>query len=169
MIGSGASFLFSILILEYTNIHPIVGMISFSLSLALGPVALVSSIPVILPLTLVGTGMGLVKSGTNVGASLFDIFTGYLQDHDANKGYTGVMEFFMMIGILSILAGVTLFILDRTIYGNLLDAGKKTNTPVIGDKRFLMNQKLKINYLYGGIYLSLIVFSWVLFFKFVLA
>ncbi|CAO3639325.1 unnamed protein product [Mucor hiemalis] len=169
MIGSGASFLFSILILEYTNIHPIVGMISFSLSLALGPVALVSSIPVILPLTLVGTGMGLVKSGTNVGASLFDIFTGYLQDHDANKGYTGVMEFFMMIGILSILAGVTLFILDRTIYGNLLDAGKKTNTPVIGDKRFLMNQKLKINYLYGGIYLSLIVLSWVLFFKFVLA
>jgi hypothetical protein len=135
-------------------------MISFSASLALGPVALVSSIPVILPLTLVGTGMGLVKSGTNIGASLFDIITGLLQDHDASKGYTGVMQFFIVIGILSIVSGITLFILDRTIYGNILDEGKSSVT-----KRFLMNQKLKINYLYGGIYISLVTTSWILFFR----
>lgn len=168
MIGSGTTFLLSIALLQYTSIHPTVGMICFSISLALGPIALVSSIPIILPLTLVGTGMGLVKSGTNVGASLFDIVTGLLQDHDADKGYNGVMKFFIVIGILSILSGVTLLVLDRTIYGNLLDA-KKQNGAIVGDKRFLMNRKLKINYLYGGIYVTLVIISWVLFFKFILA
>jgi hypothetical protein len=59
-------------------------------------------------------------------------------------------------------------VLDRTIYGNLLDA-KKQNGAIVGDKRFLMNRKLKINYLYGGIYVTLVIISWVLFFKFILA
>ncbi|RCH95918.1 hypothetical protein CU098_010196, partial [Rhizopus stolonifer] len=91
MMGAGITFLASILLLQFTKLNPLLGMISFSMSLTLGPVALVSSIPVILPLSLVGTGMGLVKSGTNIGASLFDIITGLLQDHDVKKGYRGVM------------------------------------------------------------------------------
>lgn len=168
VIGSGATFLLSLLLLQYTNLHPILGMISFSASLALGPVALVSSIPVILPLSLVGTGMGLVKSGTNIGASLFDIITGLLQDHDKQKGYYSVIQFFILVAILSILAGVTLFILDRTIYGNILDAGSKSKEKE-GAKRFLFNRKVNINYLYGGIYISLVATSWILFFRFILA
>ncbi|KAG2230135.1 hypothetical protein INT48_001477 [Thamnidium elegans] len=167
MMCSGATFLGSLLLLQYTNLNPILGMLSFSASLALGPVALVSSIPVILPLSLVGTGMGLVKSCTNIGASLFDIISGLLQDGDINKGYKRVIEFFIVIGILSILSGVTLFILDRTIYSNILDAGKKSKRINGGDKRYLLNRKLKINYLYGGIYVSLVITSWILFFKFI--
>jgi hypothetical protein len=170
VIGSGTTFLLSLLLLQYTKINPIFGMISFSASLALGPVALVSSIPVILPLSLVGTGMGLVKSGTNIGASLFDIITGLLQDNDSKKGYYGVIQFFIFVAILSILAGVTLFSLDRTIYDNILDAGNNKNkTTNSGDKRFLMNRKLKINYLYGGIYIALVITSWILFFRFIIA
>ena len=157
----------AILILQFTTLNPILGMLSFSISLALGPVALVSSIPVILPLSLVGTGMGLVKSGTNVGASLMDIITGLLQDRDPNKGYRGVMLFFSSIGILSVLCGVTLFVLDRTIYNNTLDARKSTDVNS-GSKRLLLTKKLKINYLYGGIYAGLVILSWVLFFRFVL-
>lgn len=164
--GSGLTFLASLLLLEYTILNPLLGMISFSASLALGPVALVSSIPVILPLSLVGTGMGLVKSCTNVGASLFDIITGLLQDMDTNKGYTGVIHFFILIAILSVLSGVTLFVLDGAIYGNLLDAGKTVQ--VVGAKRLLLNQKLKVNYVYGGIYIALVILSWVLFFRFIL-
>lgn len=164
MIGSGSTFLASLLLLEYTSLNPLLGMISFSASLALGPVALVSSIPVILPLSLVGTGMGLVKSCTNVGASLFDIITGLLQDMDAKKGYTGVIHFFIVVALLSVLSGVTLFVLDGTIYGNTLDAGKS----VVGAKRQLLNKKLKVNYIYGGIYIALVIISWVLFFRFIL-
>lgn len=166
---SGVTFLGSLLLLQYTNLNPILGMLSFSASLALGPVALVSSIPVILPLSLVGTGMGLVKSCTNIGASLFDIISGLLQDGDINKGYKSVIEFFIVIGILSIISGVTLFLLDRTIYSNILDAGKKSKRMnSVGDKRYLLNRKLKINYLYGGIYVSLVITSWILFFRFII-
>lgn len=168
MMGSAFTFLASLLMLEYTNLNPLVGMISFSTSLALGPVALVSSIPVILPLSLVGTGMGLVKSGTNIGASLFDIVTGLLQDHDSKKGYNGVIDFFIIIGILSALAGVTLCILDHTLYGNILDARKSRVNKNSGDKRLLMNKRLRINYLYGSIYVFLVLLSWTLFFNYVL-
>lgn len=166
--GSGITFLLSILLLQYTHVNPILGMLSFSVSLALGPVALVSSIPVILPLSLVGTGMGLVKSGTNIGASLFDIVTGLLQDHDANKGYSGVMTFFVIVGLLSISAGLVLFILDGTMYNHILDSRKMPQTANSGGKRFLMNKKLKINYMYGGIYIALVMLSWALFFHFIL-
>ncbi|KAL7319191.1 hypothetical protein PS15m_002358 [Mucor circinelloides] len=168
MMGSAFTFLASLLLLEYTNLNPLVGMISFSTSLALGPVALVSSIPVILPLSLVGTGMGLVKSGTNIGASLFDIVTGLLQDHDSKKGYSGVIDFFIIIGILSALAGITLCILDHTLYGNILDARKSRVSKNSGDKRLLMNKRLRINYLYGSIYVFLVLLSWTLFFNYVL-
>jgi hypothetical protein len=167
--GSGITFLLSMLLLQYTHVDPILGMLSFSASLALGPVALVSSIPVILPLSLVGTGMGLVKSGTNIGASLFDIVTGLLQDHDTNKGYSGVMTFFIIVGLLSILAGLVLFIMDRTIYNHILDGRRTLQDTNNGDKRLLMNKKLKINYLYGGIYIALVLLSWTLFFRFILA
>lgn len=144
-------------------------MISFSTSLALGPVALVSSVPVILPLSLVGTGMGLIKSGTNIGASLFDIFTGLIQDHDTKKGYNGVMDFFIVIGLLAILSGVVLAIMDHTTYNNILDASKAEKDQNSGHKRLLMNKKLKVNYVYAGIYATLAASSWILFFRFVIA
>lgn len=168
MIISGFTFLLALLLLQYTNLNPLVGMVSFSTSLALGPVSLVSSVPVILPLNLVGTGMGLIKSGTNIGASLFDIFTGLIQDHDANKGYSGVMDFFIVIGLLSVLSGVVLATLDHRIYNNILDASKSDKDANSGYKRLLMNKKLKVNYVYGGIYVTLAVTSWVLFFRFIL-
>ncbi|CEP14934.1 hypothetical protein [Parasitella parasitica] len=168
MVGSASTFLASLLLLGHTHLNPLVGMISFSASLALGPVALVSSVPVILPLSLVGTGMGLVKSGTNIGASLFDIITGLLQDNDSKKGYSGVIDFFIIVGILSMLAGVTLCILNYAIYGNILDASRSTANKNSGDKRLLMNKRLRINYLYGGIYVLLVIVSWTLFFRYVL-
>ncbi|KAL0090708.1 major facilitator superfamily domain-containing protein [Phycomyces blakesleeanus] len=175
MIGSGLTFLFSLILLGYTYVNPVVGMFLFSLSLAFGPVSLVSSVPVILPFSLVGTGMGLIKSGTNIGASLFDITTGFLQDADQHKGYTGVIIFFIAIGILSTLCGVVLFILDRTLYHNILDqsartvksnedCGETVPQPVVPK----MTTKLKANWFYGGVYVFLAIISWILFFRFVL-
>ncbi|KAG1439773.1 hypothetical protein G6F56_012177 [Rhizopus delemar] len=160
MIASGATFLLSLLLLQYTQWHPIIGMISFSVSLALGPVALVSSVPIILPLSLVGTGMGLIKSGTNIGASLFDIFTGLLQDLDAHKGYNHVISFFIVTVSLAILSGVTLQVLDRVIYGHMLDVPGN-------QKQDLMTERLRANYFYSATYILLVVISWALFFRFI--
>ncbi|KAI9301473.1 major facilitator superfamily domain-containing protein [Cunninghamella echinulata] len=183
MIGSGITFTLALYLLEYTSLHPIIAMLSFSISLALGPVGLVSSVPVLLPLSLVGTGMGLIKSGTNVGASLFDITTGWLQDRDPNKGYSGVIIFFIIIGSLAILSGTVLWVIDRSTYQLLdqsaIDAQRRlkldqeqqqsANHELKRVKSDAMeDQPLKMNYFYGFIFVCFLLLSWTLFFRFVI-
>ncbi|KAI9479564.1 major facilitator superfamily domain-containing protein [Zychaea mexicana] len=172
MLASGITFLACFMLLGFTYLNPIIGMLLFSVSLALGPVGLVSSVPVILPLSLVGTGMGLIKSGTNIGASLFDIATGLLQDKDAHQGYSGVIDFFIIIGIFAVFAGLVLCVLDWTIYGSLLDRSAQEARRLEATENKVdtsaVQEKLWANWIYGGIYLGLAALSWVLFFKFVL-
>ncbi|KAI9314580.1 major facilitator superfamily domain-containing protein [Dichotomocladium elegans] len=173
MLGSSITFLISIVLIGYTYLMPLLSMLFFSVSLALGPVGLVSSVPVILPLSLVGTGMGLIKSGTNIGASLFDIATGLLQDADPAKGYGGVVDFFIGIGVLAVLAGLTLCVIDRTLYRSLLDKNARESlqysqeewVKTDGDK---LNRKMWANWIYGGVFLALAALSWGLFIRFVL-
>lgn len=167
--------LISLLLLEFTPLNPVVGMLMFSLSLALGPVGLVSSVPIILPLSMVGTGMGLIKSGTNIGASLFDIFSGLLQDADPNKGYTGVIIFFIVIAALATLAGIVLCILDHTIYDQLLDRSARRALQSEHENKQSNNnnnsgemKKIWANWIYGSIFFGLACTSWVLFTRFVL-
>ncbi|KAG2215886.1 hypothetical protein INT46_004142, partial [Mucor plumbeus] len=172
MIGSGLAMLSSMLLLEFTATPPLFGMLLFSISLSLGPVGLVSSVPVILPLSLVGTGMGLIKSGTNIGAALFDIATGLLQDADAHKGYDGVIRFFIAISSLAVMAGIVLHILDHTIYKSVLD--RSAREAYRSDENKLSNSRpipltpIKANYIYGAIYFFLCCLSWFLFFRFIL-
>ncbi|KAI8372748.1 major facilitator superfamily domain-containing protein [Radiomyces spectabilis] len=171
MIISGVSFLLSMILLGYTSLSPIIGMLCFSASLSLGPVGLVSSVPVILPLSLVGTSMGLIKSGTNIGASLFDMATGFIQDADRHKGYSGIIVFFIVIGALSVICGIILCVLDYTVYDRILDRNARqarlADEQKINHPMGTMREKLKINYLYAGIYVALAVLSWILFVRFV--
>ncbi|CAO3700263.1 unnamed protein product [Rhizopus microsporus] len=171
MIGSGLSMLISLLILEFTPTPPLLGMLLFSVSLSLGPVGLVSSVPVILPFSLIGTGMGLIKSGTNIGAAIFDITTGLLQDADANKGYDGVMLFFITIATLATAAAITLCILDYSIYHGILDMSAREAHKSDENKmstRIVSQRPLKANYIYGSAYALLACLSWVLFFRFIM-
>lgn len=160
----------SMLLLEFTSTPPLFGMLLFSISLSLGPVGLVSSVPVILPLSLVGTGMGLIKSGTNIGAALFDIATGLLQDADPQKGYDGVIKFFILISCLAIVAGIVLYILDYSLYNSILDRSSRKGHR--NDENKLSNPRqltfLKANYAYGFIYFSLACASWIMFFRFIM-
>lgn len=174
VIASGASMLLSMVLLGYTMLPPVIGMLIFSLSLALGPVALVSSVPVILPLCLVGTGMGIIKSGTNIGATIFDIVVGRLQDADPHKGYDGVLIFFMCISAAAVVAGMVLAIIDRLFYSGILDANARQSKLLVGrDSRGELKvprveEKVLLNWVYGSIFVALAVSSWVLFFVFVL-
>lgn len=171
VIGSGLAMLLSMILLEFTSIPPIFGMLLFSISLSLGPVALVSSVPLILPLSLVGTGMGLIKSGTNIGAALFDIATGLLQDADPNKGYDGVIKFFILVSCVAIFSGMVLNVLDYSVYKSTLDiSSRKKNRPCENKlKNPVTLSPLKANYLYGSIYFLLACTSWVMFFRFIMA
>ncbi|OLY85259.1 Major facilitator superfamily domain-containing protein 1 [Smittium mucronatum] len=80
IVVSSGFFLVSILVLGYTSITPILGMLIFSLSLTLGPVSLISSATLVLSSSVLGTGLGLYKSALNVGSTLIDIWIGFLQD-----------------------------------------------------------------------------------------
>lgn len=169
MIGSGLAMLSSMLILEFTKTPPLIGMMLFSISLSLGPVGLVSSVPVILPLSLVGTGMGLIKSGTSIGAALFDIATGLLQDADANKGYDGVILFFITISTLAVIAGSVLYALDRYIYHSVLE--RSAREAQLSSENKLSTaplKRLKSNYVYGAVYFTLCCTCWILFFRFIM-
>jgi hypothetical protein len=174
VIASGATMLLSMVLLGYTTLPPVIGMFIFSLSLALGPVALVSSVPVILPLCLVGTGMGLIKSGTNIGATIFDIVVGRLQDADPHKGYDGVLIFFMIISFASVVAGIVLAIIDRVFYSGILDCNARESKLLIrrdsrGELKIpRVEEKVMLNWVYGSIFVALAVSSWILFFVFVL-
>ncbi|KAJ2964790.1 hypothetical protein NQZ79_g329 [Umbelopsis isabellina] len=174
MIASGLSMLLGMTLLGYTTQPPVIGMLLFSLSLTLGPVALVSSVPVILPLCLVGTGMGIIKSGTNIGATMFDILVGRLQDNDPHKGYDGVLVFFMCISAAAVAAGLVLAIIDRTFYSGILDLNARQSKLIIrrnsnGDLKIpRVEDKVLLNWVYGSIFVSSAVASWLLFFFYVL-
>ncbi|ORX44245.1 MFS general substrate transporter [Hesseltinella vesiculosa] len=168
MIGSAVTMLVSMIVLGYTYLPPLLGMLIFSVSLSLGPVGMVSAVPVILPLSLVGTGMGLIKVCTNVGSVIFDIVAGVLQDHDAQKGYDGVIVFFIGISLLAVICGIILLVLDRSLYHGILDRSSREARRETKMANAIPLKQNNYNYIYGAVYAVLTVVSWVLFFHFVL-
>ncbi|KAJ1961932.1 hypothetical protein IWQ62_003692 [Dispira parvispora] len=77
---AAVTFTFAILLLGFTKLTPILGMFIFSISLSVGPIAAVSSVPLVLPLSTVGSGLGIYKSAQNIGNTIVDIIIGQLQD-----------------------------------------------------------------------------------------
>ena len=105
-----AAFIFSVstLILTphlYSYFPPWTSMLLFSISLTLGPVALVSSIPIVLPAEFVGTGLGFYKSAMNVGITFFDILVGRLQDRSHGK-YEAVLWLWFAMSIATSVAAL---------------------------------------------------------------
>ncbi|CAI2167413.1 17625_t:CDS:2 [Funneliformis geosporum] len=95
LVGSAVFLVISMCLLGFTLVTPIIGMVFFSISLSLGPVVSLSSIPIILPLDYVGTALGLLKSSSNIGSTIDDILVGLLQDLDKGK-YDMVMIFYLI-------------------------------------------------------------------------
>ncbi|KAI9598856.1 major facilitator superfamily domain-containing protein [Syncephalis fuscata] len=96
-----------LLFLWWPELSPMVGMLVFSISLTIGPVAIFSSVPLVLASTAVGTGLGVYKSVLHMGVSLLDIVAGILQDrasHHSNTPqpvhdeYSPVLTFCAIIG-----------------------------------------------------------------------
>ncbi|CAG8789816.1 9529_t:CDS:2, partial [Cetraspora pellucida] len=111
----------SMYLLEFAlNVSPIIGMVLFSISLSFGPVPLLSSIPIILSLDYVGTGLGIAKSCSNVGSTLFDIIIGILQDLDGGK-YGLVMQLYLVNGFISVLVAILLLMVARKWHDGILD------------------------------------------------
>ncbi|CAG8562036.1 5910_t:CDS:2 [Gigaspora rosea] len=120
LIISAAFLTGSIYLLGFTLLTPVIGMLLFSISLSLGPVTMLSSIAIILPLDYVGTGLGILKSCSNIGSTLFDIIIGILQDLDGGN-YNLVMQLYFITSIIAVLVAIWLFMVARTWYDGIID------------------------------------------------
>ncbi|CAG8528576.1 9878_t:CDS:2, partial [Dentiscutata erythropus] len=112
LIASASFLVLSMYLIGFTMISPIIGMLLFSISLSFGPVSLLSSIPIILPLDYVGTGLGIIKSCSNIGSTLFDIIVGILQDLDGGE-YRLVMHLYFVTSLIAVLVAVWLSFVSK--------------------------------------------------------
>ncbi|RKP37903.1 major facilitator superfamily domain-containing protein, partial [Dimargaris cristalligena] len=122
LILAASLFLGTIILLGFTTLPPAVGMFVFSVSLSVGPISSISSIPLVLPLSTVGSGLGLFKSAQNIGNTILDIIIGQLQDAHPLRGhsYDRVMVFYLYWGGLTLLVALTLYAIDRLGWDRLL-------------------------------------------------
>ncbi|KAI9027348.1 major facilitator superfamily domain-containing protein [Phycomyces nitens] len=124
-------------LLAFTDVTPEVGLIMFSLALALGPIGLLSSTPLLLPHEMIGTGMGLHKSCNNIGTTIVSVLVGYVQDltyHDGDSKdnmtdlaseYDGVMVLYIVLACCSAVVAIVFWIMDRKFLDSWLQINKK--------------------------------------------
>ncbi|RIB14947.1 major facilitator superfamily domain-containing protein [Gigaspora rosea] len=186
LIISAAFLTGSIYLLGFTLLTPVIGMLLFSISLSLGPVTMLSSIAIILPLDYVGTGLGILKSCSNIGSTLFDIIIGILQDLDGGN-YNLVMQLYFITSIIAVLVAIWLFMVARTWYDGIIDMKEdkrkeyyekiRTKNDEQGQERRSydgqdVNTRFihpsKRNWVYVTTFVIVLILSWVLFFIFVI-
>ncbi|KAJ2161297.1 hypothetical protein GGF46_001558 [Coemansia sp. RSA 552] len=126
LVASTGTFTLSMVLLGFTKANPLFGSIIFSISLALGPLAEITAISLMLPSNSLGTGLGIYKSAMNTGSTIVDIVVGVLQDRgsrlleDSEHSYDYVMAFFTAWGAISTLAAGMIFLVDRFKWNSLL-------------------------------------------------
>ncbi|KAJ2493289.1 hypothetical protein IWW37_000752 [Coemansia sp. RSA 2050] len=131
LVLSAGLFTLSMALLGFTMINPLVGLVIFSVSLALGPLAEITAISLILPNSSLGTGLGIYKSAMNTGSTIVDIVVGVLQDRGSRTleetahSYDYAMAFFVAWGLLSTFVAVTVFVVDRLKWSSLLRSNSK--------------------------------------------
>jgi hypothetical protein len=163
--------------LGWTYISAVVGMVFYSISLAFGPIGMITSIGMIVPSDYIGTGLGLYKSSNNVGTTILDIIVGVVQDHTADQAYTGVMILFMVLSCIGFVLIALLLFTQHRFLDNLLETGRTKRTRLMrerADKEIELNRKgqdsyadtsiSKLNYLYPAIFCICLLVAWVLFF-----
>ncbi|ORX90928.1 MFS general substrate transporter [Basidiobolus meristosporus CBS 931.73] len=164
---SSVTFLCSMYILGFTMVHPIVGMLVFSISLSIGPVCVISGIPLILNKDAVGTAFGVYKSANNISNTIFDIFVGRLQDRGADR-YGNVMKFYVALGVVACILSVVIFVINKTTWHSILDmSDQKRSQCVQGsvkeDIQAKKNATSNWSRIYGGVLAILLAVCWYIF------
>ena len=176
----------SICLLGFTReLSPIIGMLCFSISLSLGTVSFVSSIPIILPLDYIGTALGIVKSTSNIGTTIYNICVGFLQDlkidnnggNDSSSECDYVIRLYFVTSFIAVIIAVVLSIVSKKYYDGVLDMNdnkrtnycelkkaKNDNSDGIDSDR--IKGPAKRNYIFTGLFIFIMILSWILFIKF---
>ncbi|CAO3585571.1 unnamed protein product [Absidia cylindrospora] len=174
---SAVFFILSSGLLGWTYVDAAVGMVFYSFSLAFGPIAMITSIGMLLPSDYIGTGLGIYKSSNNIGTTILDIVIGVVQDKTANQAYTNVMLLFVILAAVGFVLIIGLWAVQKWGYDNLLECKRATRLErmkEINDKELELTQHNKdaysntpvvfVNYFYVGFFLSALLVAWVLFF-----
>ncbi|KAI9254121.1 major facilitator superfamily domain-containing protein [Helicostylum pulchrum] len=164
-------------LLGWTYVNATVGMIFYSISLAFGPIGMITSIGMILPSDYIGTGLGLYKASNNIGTTILDIVVGVVQDHTENQAYTGVMILFLTLACIGFVLIALLWVSQYYYHENLLETGRKDRLSRMKERNehelALNKQGLDsydntiirpLNYVYLGIFITCLLIAWVLFF-----
>ncbi|KAG2171551.1 hypothetical protein INT43_008277 [Umbelopsis isabellina] len=182
LLVSAVFLILSCALLGWTYVNAVVGMVFYSISLAFGPISMITSIGMILPSDYIGTGLGLYKSSNNVGTSILDIVVGVVQDNTAGQAYTGVMILFIVLSCIGFLLIALLWLSQRMYLGNLLEAGHQKRVQKmqeINDQQLLLTKQGEdpyvnvtsgiLNYVYIGAFIVCLLVAWVLFFVFAIS
>ncbi|CAO3614704.1 unnamed protein product [Cunninghamella blakesleeana] len=164
-------------LLGWTFVNAVVGMVFYSISLAFGPIAMITSIGMILPSDYIGTGLGLYKSSNNIGTTILDIVVGVVQDNTKNQAYTGVMVVFLVLACIGFGLITFLWFVQRVWYKNLLETTRSKRLVMMKEKNdhelelskqgkdtYDEQTKPFFSYLYVAIYVAALLAAWVLFF-----
>lgn len=174
---SAIFLIISCALLGWTYVNATVGMVFYSISLAFGPIGMITSIGMILPSDYIGTGLGMYKSSNNIGTTILDIIVGVVQDNTANQSYTGVMILFIALSGVGFILIAALWASQYFFYDNLLETSRKkrvTRMQETNSKEVALNKRgldsfhnvetRPLNYVYVGAFLVCLLVAWVLFF-----
>ncbi|KAI8370001.1 major facilitator superfamily domain-containing protein [Blakeslea trispora] len=164
-------------LLGWTYVDAVVGMVFYSISLAFGPISMITSIGMILPSDYIGTGLGIYKSSNNIGTSILDVAVGVVQDKTAGQSYVNVMLTFIILSGIGFVIILLLWFNQFYFHGNLLEMGRAKRIirmQEINDKELELTSKgkdslantpyKKLNFVWVAISVAALVTAWVLFF-----
>lgn len=164
-------------LLGWTHVDAVAGMVFYSISLAFGPIAMITSIGMILPSDYIGTGLGIYKSSNNIGTAILDVSIGVVQDKTAGQSYENVMLVFIILAGIGFVAIGLLWWNQYAFWGNLLEMSRTKRVirmQEINDKELEFTSKNKDpytgtpirkgNYPIVGFYVVCLLVAWVLFF-----
>ncbi|CEG78782.1 Putative Eukaryotic translation initiation factor 3 subunit D [Rhizopus microsporus] len=164
-------------LLGWSYVDATVGMVFYSISLAFGPIAMITSIGMVLPSEYIGTGLGIYKSANNVGTSILDVVVGVVQDKTANQSYVNVMLVFIILAAIGFVLIIALWANQFKFYGNLLEVRRTIRTmrmQEINDKELEYTSKGMdpytdtptrwTSYPIVGFFVAALLVAWVLFF-----
>ncbi|KAI0244450.1 hypothetical protein L0F63_002120 [Massospora cicadina] len=162
----------SMALLGYSMMTPVFGLTLFSISLTIGPVALTSSVPLLLPPELVGTGIGAHKVGLSVGVALLHLVVGHVQDATPNHTYDNVIPLFLAVSSAALCMSFFYTIYSQRFLFGLFDAPISQRQEILEKASSEIPTNLTIeelnsgsfkNRVLVGLMVSLIVICWVTF------
>ncbi|KAJ9057796.1 hypothetical protein DSO57_1019289 [Entomophthora muscae] len=119
---------FACLPLGEASLYP--GLVLFSIGKCIGPVATISSVPLLLSNELVGTGIGINKSAAAISVAFMHLLIGLVQDTTPQKDYSRVLPMLFYLSILGIFISLLYYFYNYYNY-QLFDAPARSRKQII--------------------------------------